>query len=291
MAKALRRLPVNAPGEFFVDDSCIDCDTCRQIAPAVFGRSEVDAQSYVTAQPETEAARMRAAQALVACPTSSIGTVSKFDIAPAVRTFPELLEDGVHYCGFAAASSYGASSYLIVRPGGNVLVDSPRAARPLLGRMVELGGVKTMFLTHKDDVADHAVFRARFECERVMHAADVTAGMQDVERKLDGTEPVALADDLLAIPVPGHTRGSMALLYRQKFLFTGDHLWWSAPRSRLHASRSVAWYSWAEQRRSLEKLLSFRFEWVLPGHGGRHRAISHDEMHKELTALTRRLPS
>jgi glyoxylase-like metal-dependent hydrolase (beta-lactamase superfamily II) len=81
----------------------------------------------------------------------------------------------------------------------------------------------------------------------------------------------------------------MALLYRQKFLFTGDHLWWSEPSSRLHASRSVAWYSWAEQRRSLEKLLSFRFVWVLPGHGGRHRAISHDEMQKELTALTRRL--
>jgi glyoxylase-like metal-dependent hydrolase (beta-lactamase superfamily II) len=195
----------------------------------------------------------------------------------------------VHYCGFAAASSYGASSYLIVRPGGNVLVDSPRAARPLIERLAELGGVQTMFLTHKDDVADHAVFRARFQCERVMHAADLTRGTQDIERKLDGTEPVALAEDLLAIPVPGHTRGSMALLYREKFLFTGDHLWWSEPPGRLHASRGVAWYSWAEQRRSLEKLLSFRFVWILPGHGRRHRATSYEEMSEKLAALTRRL--
>ena len=62
-------------------------------------------------------------------------------------------------------------------------------------------------------------------------------------------------------------------------------------QTALEGGPEYCWYSWAEQRRSLEKLLSFRFVWVLPGHGGRHRAISHDEMQKELTALTRRLAS
>ena len=38
--------------------------------------------------------------------------------------------------------------------------------------------------------------------------------------------PVRLADDLLAVPVPGHTRGSTALLASETYLFTGDHLWW-----------------------------------------------------------------
>jgi len=89
-------------------------------------------------------------------------------------------------------------------------------------------------------------------------------------RRLDlATEPVRLDDDLLVIPVPGHTRGSAALLYRDEVLFTGDHLWWSEERQALHASRGVCWYSWAEQTRSMERLLDYRFEWVLPGHGRR----------------------
>jgi len=29
--------PANVPGEFFVDTNCINCPTCRQIAPAIFG--------------------------------------------------------------------------------------------------------------------------------------------------------------------------------------------------------------------------------------------------------------
>ena len=36
MADPLQRLPGNAPGRWFVDASCIDCDQCRQIAPDTF---------------------------------------------------------------------------------------------------------------------------------------------------------------------------------------------------------------------------------------------------------------
>jgi glyoxylase-like metal-dependent hydrolase (beta-lactamase superfamily II) len=32
-----RRLPGNAPGSLFVDASCIACDTCRRVAPGVYG--------------------------------------------------------------------------------------------------------------------------------------------------------------------------------------------------------------------------------------------------------------
>ena len=34
MASLAKLLPENVPGEFFVDSTCIDCDTCRQLAPA-----------------------------------------------------------------------------------------------------------------------------------------------------------------------------------------------------------------------------------------------------------------
>ena len=88
-----------------------------------------------------------------------------------------------------------------------------------------------MFLSHADDVADHAAFQRKFGCERILHGADVRATTRSVETKLAGTDPVRLDDDLLAIPVPGHTRGSTALLYKDEILFTGDHLWFGRSRS------------------------------------------------------------
>src|SRR5262249_21467918 len=145
--------------------------------------------------------RRRAAMALVACPTASIGSLAKSDAAAAARAFPEPIADGVSFCGFASPDSYGASSYLIRRPSGSGLVDAPRAARPLLARLAEAGGVDLLFLTHRDDVADHAVFRDRFGCRRVLHRADAVAAKPEIS--LDGRDPVRLADDLVAIPVPG----------------------------------------------------------------------------------------
>ena len=279
MADPRKRLPGNAPGEFFVDSSCIDCDLCRQIAPATF-EAEGDV-SVVRHQPSSAGEALRAEMALVTCPTASIGTRSKRDLKAAIAAYPERIEDEVYFCGFASEDSFGASSYLVVRPGGNVLVDSPRFTAPLVRRLEAMGGVRLLFLTHRDDVADHEKFRAHFGCDRVMHEADAEFA---VERPVAGRDPVRLADDLLAIPTPGHTRGHQVLLYRDRFLFTGDHLWWDPGRQGLGASRSVCWYSWPEQRASMERLLAHRFEWVLPGHGARHHAPA-AEMHDLLRRL------
>jgi glyoxylase-like metal-dependent hydrolase (beta-lactamase superfamily II)/ferredoxin len=285
MARLSAKLPHNIAGEFFVDSSCIDCDQCRRIAPGVF-RADGE-HSVVYRQPETPAEVLRAQMALVTCPTASIGTVTKHDMAQTVAAFPEVVDENVHFCGFASESSFGASSYLIVRPEGNVLVDSPRFAAPLVRRIEELGGVSLMFLTHRDDVADHEKFHRRFDCRRVMHNDDITKATTPVEMKLTGRDPFPLGDDLLVIPTPGHTRGHQVLLYRERFLFSGDHVWWNEKRG-LSASRSVCWYSWPEQTRSMERLLDFRFEWVLPGHGGRHRA-RHDEMRASLEECVKRM--
>ena len=288
MARLSDRLPENAPGDFFVDASCIDCATCRTLAPRVFARSDAIGLSVVGCQPSSEAEALRAKMALVSCAVSAIGTASKVAVHDAVRALPDPILSDVLYCGYASESSYGAASYLVVREDGNVLVDSPRAARPLMGGIEALGGVRTMFLSHVDDVADHALFARRFACERVMHAADAGGALHEVERKLRGHDPVALAPDLLAIPVPGHTRGSAVLLYRGQVLFTGDHLWGSADGKRLEAGRGVCWYSWTEQTRSMARLLDFDFEWVLPGHGARLHAPK-GRMREELERLIARM--
>jgi len=280
MARLSERLPDNAPGDFYVDRSCIDCDTCTRIAPGLF--APADDHSFVSRQPADASERLRALMALVACPTASIGTVSRLDAGPGVDAFPESIAEEVSFLGFTSEDSFGAWSYLIRRREGNVIVDSPRAAAPLLKRIEEMGGARIMFLTHRDDVADHEAFHRRFGCERVLHADDVTPGTAGVERRIPGNEPVRLAGDLLAIPVPGHTRGHAVLLYRDRFLFTGDHLAWSPERRRLIAFRDACWYSWTEQIRSMERLLDYSFEWVLPGHGSRWHAPSAAAMRREL---------
>jgi glyoxylase-like metal-dependent hydrolase (beta-lactamase superfamily II) len=124
-----------------------------------------------------------------------------------------------------------------------------------------------MLLTHQDDVADHEKFHARFGSERVLHRDDVRARTAAVELQPAGLDPLQIDDSLLMIPTPGHTKGHAVFLYRDKFLFTGDHLAWDETESRLYAFRSACWYSWDEQIESMQRLLDYRFEWVLPGHG------------------------
>ncbi len=118
-------------------------------------------------------------------------------------------------------------------------------------------------------MADHGFWRERFGCERIIHEGDVTRSTGICERILQGGETVDLAPGLRVIPVPGHTQGSCALLHRETFLFTGDHLAWSERRGHLYAFRDACWHSWEEQMESMEKLAGYGFEWVLPGHGRR----------------------
>ena len=49
MADRRNAVHENVDGPFFVDTTCIDCDTCRQLAPDTFG--ETGEFSFVKAQP------------------------------------------------------------------------------------------------------------------------------------------------------------------------------------------------------------------------------------------------
>lgn len=271
MATLTQRRPQNIEGNFYVDRTCIDCDTCRWMAPETFHRA--DEQSAVYHQPTSDVERLKAMQALLSCPTASIGTLEKpRDIKDVQQSIPIPIADNIYHCGYHAENSYGAASYLIRREDGNILVDSPRFTPPLVKRLEELGGVRYLYLTHRDDVADHRKFHDRFGCDRLLHADDITADTQDVEIPLSGTEPIPFAPDVEIIPVPGHSKGHTVLLYAQKFLFSGDHLAWSAYFSHLHAFHRYCWYSWDEQIRSMERLANYSFEWVLPGHGRRYHS-------------------
>lgn len=270
MAHLERRRSENVSGNFYVDSSCIDCDTCRWMAPEVF--HQAGDQSAVYHQPTNEAEVSRSLQALLSCPTSSIGTLEKpHNIKTVQQSFPILIADNVYHCGYHSEKSYAAASYFIIRPEGNILVDSPRFVPPLVQRFKDLGGIRYLYLTHRDDVADHQKYRDEFGCDRILHADEINADTRNVEIQLSQTEPYSLAPDLLIIPVPGHTKGHTVLLYKNQFLFTGDHLAWSEELQHLVAFREVCWYSWSAQTESMKSLTHYTFEWVLPGHGRRYQ--------------------
>jgi glyoxylase-like metal-dependent hydrolase (beta-lactamase superfamily II)/ferredoxin len=280
MASPDRARQENVDGDLFVDDTCIDCDTCRWMAPDVFDRR--GGMSRVYAQPKAQSERAKALLALVACPTASIGSRSKEGIGEAARAFPIEIEAPVYDCGYHDEHSYGATSYFVQRAEGNILVDVPRFAMPLVKRIEAMGGIHTMFLTHRDDVADHERWAKHFNAKRMMHERDVSSGTRGVEVKFNGL--VELAPDLVVIPTPGHTAGSACLLFAKKFLFTGDHLAANDDGSGLIVFDDVCWYSMEEQLRSVAKLRDFDFEWVLPGHG-RRAHFDVDRMKRELTTL------
>ncbi len=284
MANLQKRVPENVAGEFFVDTTCIDCDTCRQLAPTIFG--ETSEYSFVREQPRSADERRRATQALLACPTGSIGTEGRNDAREVRNDFPLPIEGEVYYCGFNSPKSYGGNSYFIVHPAGNWLIDSPKFLPQLAKSFAARGGVANIFLTHRDDVADAARYAEAFGSRRIIHRQEL-ASQPGAEFVLNGEKPVELAEGFLAIPTPGHTVGHCVLLYRNRFLFTGDHLWWNRDGQRLGASHDYCWHSWSQQIDSLERLQRFSFEWVLPGHGQRVQ-LPEPQMREALRQLVER---
>jgi ferredoxin len=67
------KVPVNVPGPYYVDQSCVDCDYCRNLVPAIFQRDDATGFSFVHRQPATAAERALAEEACQTCPTTSIG--------------------------------------------------------------------------------------------------------------------------------------------------------------------------------------------------------------------------
>jgi glyoxylase-like metal-dependent hydrolase (beta-lactamase superfamily II) len=189
----------------------------------------------------------------------------------------------VFHCGHHSPASFGATSYFVRLPEGNLLVDCPRFAAPLVRRLEELGGVSWMLLTHRDDVADHERFAAHFGLKRVIHRRDG----RFAEVLLEGDDATEIAPRVTAIPVPGHTAGHVCFLVQgaeESFLFTGDHLAWDDEAGRLEAWPDVCWHDWGEQTASMRRLLDLEFDWVLPGHGRRVR-LPREERRPQLERL------
>lgn len=269
MAHRARRHPETAPGPWFVDTRCIDCDAARHVAPGLIVRNPSDGVSLFTRQPETPDEIAMAWRAVQVCPTRSVGheTLRR----PDTPVFPEPLGDDVYRLGHNARSSFGAHSYLAVRATGNVMVDAPRWTREVADPLTSLGGVDHIVLSHRDDVADAERYAIHFGATVWIHVHDRDAA-PFATRLIDGTEPATISDGVVAFPVPGHTRGSVLYLIDDHLLFTGDSLCWDPARGRLHAFRRACWFSWPEQIAALTRFhdSELGFDRLFAGHGWSH---------------------
>ena len=63
----------NAPGKYYCDTECIDCDLCRETAPENFTRNDDGGYSFLYKQPENEEEEALCQEAMEGCPVEAIG--------------------------------------------------------------------------------------------------------------------------------------------------------------------------------------------------------------------------
>ncbi len=269
---------------WYVDDRCTNCDVARQLAPGLI--EEEGGRSVLLRQPRDEAEVRALHTAAYACPTRSIRH-SAGPLDPASDPFPVRLDDGLYLCGHNSLRTAGAVAYLLVRPGGTLMIDTPRFHEALAARFEELGPVTDVLLTHRDHAAHGRAYADRFGARLWIHEGDLAAA-PDADRVLRGIEPVEVAEGVVAHPLPGHTEGSVLYVADDRYCFSGDSFYWSRTTSDLQVAENVTWYSIEELAASLERVAGrLRFEWVLPGHGGRvHLPVP--EMARRFDDLVRR---
>ena len=82
MADVANKYAENVAGAFYVDDQCIDCDLCRETAPASFKRNDDGGHTYVYKQPETPEEEALCKEAMEGCPVEAIGNDGAIILAP-----------------------------------------------------------------------------------------------------------------------------------------------------------------------------------------------------------------
>jgi ferredoxin len=74
MADPNDKVPGQPSGPYYVDSQCIDCDLCRETAPANFQRNDEQGFSYVYKQPESSDEEALCKDAMANCPVEAIGS-------------------------------------------------------------------------------------------------------------------------------------------------------------------------------------------------------------------------
>ncbi|TVR12078.1 MAG: MBL fold metallo-hydrolase [Phormidium sp. GEM2.Bin31] len=147
----------------------------------------------------------------------------------------------------------GGTAYLIVEKDGNVLIDTPPSTPETQDFLERQGGVRSLFITHRDSIGKATQFQQGSGCQLIIQEqeayllpeAEVTSFQQEIQ----------ISPQIQGIWTPGHTPGSACLYYAQQggILFTGRHLL-PNPKGQVGPLRTAKTFHWRRQLRSVAHL-------------------------------------
>ena len=182
--------------------------------------------------------------------------------------------------------TFGGRGFLVAGPKYNLMVDTPACSDRVVRAVRALGGLRYIFLSHRDEIGEVAALRRRLGGAIIAHrseAALVPGGADLVFDRDFEVEP-----GVWAIHTPGHSPGSSCLLLHRrglKVLFTGDHI--LRRRAGVPGPLRFPWtWDWDAQVASARRLLRLDFDFMVPSHGDKLPAGYFDDARRRLaTAL------
>ena len=181
-------------------------------------------------------------------------------------------------------STFGGKGFLVTGPKYNVLVDTPACTPRVVDAIREAGGLRYMFLSHRDEIGEIEALHQVVGGAVIMHRSEahlVPCGTDLVFDTDFHVEP-----GLWALHTPGHSPGSACLLLHReglRVLFTGDHI--LRRRDQVPAPLRFPWtWDWEAQVTSARRLLEFDFDYLVPSHASKLKRGYFDDARRRLEA-------
>lgn len=156
-------------------------------------------------------------------------------------------------------------AFLLQRDAGNILIYSSGQLEKEEDDIRKRGGITRQYLNHRDEAAAHCDWVSEaFGSKLICHEAerDAITKKCTVHETLSGATDIA--NDLIAIPTPGHCPGSTCYLWQgpdARYLFTGDTIYFEGGDWKVYIDPSDA----EIMTQSLQVIAALEFDVMLPG--------------------------
>jgi len=150
-----------------------------------------------------------------------------------------------------SSSTYGGKGFLVTGPKYNLMVDTPACTRRVLDAVRIVGGLRYVFLSHRDEIGEIADLHRATGGAVIMHRSEADRVPCGVDLVFDTDFEVE--PGVTVIHTPGSSPGSSCLLVHRgdlRVLFTGNHV----PRRGGQGTR---------------RLLELEFDYIIPSHSDR----------------------
>ena len=179
--------------------------------------------------------------------------------------------------------TYGGKGFLLKGPKYNVMVDTPACTPRVVDAVREAGGLRYIFLSHRDEIGEVEALRQELGGAVILHRSEASLVPGGTDMVFD--EDFEVEPGLQVIHTPGHSPGSSCLLLHReglRVLFTGDHI--LRRRDDVPAPLKFPWtWSWEVQLESARRLLDLEFDYIVPSHGDRLPRGYFDDAHARLS--------